>query len=104
MNIEVPPEALLETAAGLETEAHKLQFWLVNNEHRFLVEPPGEDQVSKDMAARLNDSAYGEMGAVPAAYKAVHNLLAAAHQMRASAAAYGYTEHNTASHLAATDG
>lgn len=54
------------------------------------------------MGAWFNESAFGDMGAVPAAYKAVDNLLDAAHQMRATAASYGYTDLDTASHLGTT--
>lgn len=43
MNIEVPSEALLETAKGLEAAANKLKVWLSANAHRLYVEPPGND-------------------------------------------------------------
>lgn len=88
MQIEVPREALLETAKGLEAAANKLQTWLAHNYHRLAVVPPGNDQVSIDMAKWFNESAFGEMGAIPAAQQAVTNLLAAAQQMRDSAAQY----------------
>ncbi len=102
MEIEVPTEALLETAQGLENAANTLATWLTLNAHRLFVLPPGNDQVSKDMAKRLNDSAFGDMGVVPAANKAVDNLRDAARQMRANAALYDNTDHRTAAQLGST--
>ncbi len=102
MQIEVPREALLETAKGLEAAANKLQTWLAQNSHRLTVVPPGNDQVSINMANWFNESAFGEMGAVPAAQQAVTNLLDAAQQMRESAAQYGGADDNNAAALGST--
>lgn len=102
MEIEVPREALLETAQGLEDAANTLFQGLMANAHRLAVVPPGNDQVSKDMAKRLNDSAFGDRGVVPAANKAVDNLRDAARQMRASAAHYDNTDGGTAAQLGST--
>ncbi len=102
MEIEVPREALLETAKGLEDAANTLATWLTVNAFRLAVVPPGNDQVSKDMAQRLNDSAFGDRGVVPAANKAVHNLRDAARQMRANAAQYDSTDRGTAAQLGST--
>lgn len=102
MQIEVPPAALLETAAGLEAAANKLEMWLSENAHRFNAIPPGSDQVSINMAKWFTDSAFGEMGAIPAARQAVDNLYSAAQQMRATAKQYGLTDDATAANLGST--
>lgn len=102
MQIEVAQDQLLETAEGLEVGADKLYNWLANNAHRLTVVPPGNDQVSINMAKWFNDSAYGDMGAVPAAYQAVDNLRAAAQQMRESAAQYVGADGSTSAALRST--